>query len=230
MEKIHSKKITKNYFETLSWEKSLYTCGIDEVGRGCLAGSVVTCACILPPNTKYNLLKDSKILTVKERNTAYKWIVENCFCSIAISSHKIIDQFNIYQATLKTMHKSFIQLIQVLPFAYEKLKYVVIDAMPLKINPYYKHENLEVFYFNYGETKSSSIAAASIVAKVTRDKLMQNISSSFPGFSLNQHKGYATPKHIVAVLENGASIIHRKTFLVKIKRENSNETKQQSLF
>ena len=223
-------KFSPNFFENLSWEKSLYTCGIDEVGRGCLAGPLVTAAAILPINAKHKLLKDSKTLNEQERNIAYDWITKNCFYSIAISSHQKIDSLNIYKATLQTMKKSFFQLLQSLPFAYEQIKYLLVDAMPLSLPTSMTHKNLEIHYFNYGETISTSIAAASIVAKVTRDKLMQKICPIFPKFNMQEHKGYGTEKHIKNLNDFGPSLIHRTTFISKVLKVKTNETKQCTLF
>ena len=81
-------------YEKLAWEKSLYVCGIDEVGRGCLAGPLLTAAVILPQNKRHKLLKDSKKLSEKEREVAYEWIIKNCYCSFALVDHNIIDKIN----------------------------------------------------------------------------------------------------------------------------------------
>ncbi len=220
----------KQMFEKSAWQKNLYCCGIDEVGRGCLAGPLVTGAVILPIGAKYKYLKDSKILTEKERELAYDWIVKNAFYTTAITCHQTIDNINIYQATLKTMHKVFVNLYEKKQINFEKLKYILVDAMPLKINNIYMHKNLELHYFNYGESFSTSIAAASIVAKVTRDNIMKRISPLFPNYTLDQHKGYAAPKHCKSIIEHGATIIHRKTFITKISQEKNDVPKQQQLF
>ncbi len=225
-----TQKISKNFFEETAWKKSLYVCGIDEVGRGCLAGPLVTSAVILPQNIKHKLLKDSKTLSKEQRELAYEWITKNCFYSVAISSHKIIDTLNIYNATLQTMKKALLQLLHTVPFKQEKIKSVLIDAMPLSLNNAYSSKNLEFHYFNYGETISSSIAAASIVAKVERDRLITKMAPLFPNFDLQEHKGYGTKKHLNVLDCHGPTIIHRKTFIYKILKDKVDETKQQSLF
>jgi ribonuclease HII len=224
-----TKQHPHNFYENLAWQKSLYCCGIDEVGRGCLAGPLVTAAAILPINTDYKLLKDSKVLTEAQRNKAFEWIQKNCFYSVAISSHKKIDTVNIYQATLQTMKKSLLQLMHTLPFNAEKLKYVLIDAMPLRLDPIFCHKDLEFAHFNYGETISSSIAAASIVAKVTRDRLMERIANNFPSFNFEEHKGYGTKKHQEILNKNGATILHRRSFLGSVLKRGEGE-KQGNLF
>jgi len=164
-------KIPKNFFEKKAWAENSFVCGIDEVGRGCLAGPVLASAVILPIGTKYRF-KDSKILTAKEREQDFLWITENAFYSTAIVSHTIIDKINIYQATVHAMKCAYIQLIDILPFEYPQLKYLIVDAVPLIINKNYTHSALEIHNFPFGESVSTSIAAASIVAKVTRDHLI----------------------------------------------------------
>lgn len=222
-------KFSKNYFEKQAWQNNFYVCGIDEVGRGCLAGPVVVAAVVLPQNTNYSL-KDSKILTEDEREAAYKWIIQKAYYSTAILSHDVIDKINIYQATLLAMKKAFIQLNEVLPFNSELIKYLVIDAMPLHVDVAYKHDQLETYYFPYGESISKSIAAASIVAKVTRDRLMGKIDQIIPGFNLAQHKGYGTKEHINEIKKKGISLIHRKSFLEGINKNEPELINQQNIF
>jgi len=233
----------KNYYENKAWAQGLYTCGIDEVGRGCLAGPVVVAAVIIPQNCSYYLLKDSKIMDEAERDKAYKWIIKHCFYSVAISSNNVIDKINIYQATLLTMKKAYMQLVETMPYDHEQLKYVLIDAMPLIVSKSYTHKNLEFRHFNYGESRSISIAAASIIAKVTRDKLMKSMSTLFPALLINQHKGYGTKQHIALIESLGPTIVHRSSFIGKIlsktkesqaenkeNKENKENYEQQKLF
>ncbi|MBS1988065.1 ribonuclease HII [Candidatus Dependentiae bacterium] len=219
-----------NYFEKKAWNDQLYVCGIDEVGRGCLAGPVVVAAVIIPLNKSYHLLKDSKLMSHDERELAYKWITKHCTYSIAIACHKTVDQHNIYQTTLRTMKKAYISLIEKLPFAFKQLKYVVVDAMPLVIEKSYTHTDLEVHHFNYGESISHSIAAASIIAKVTRDRLLEKIDCLFPAYSFGKHKGYATKVHIQALEQHGPSLLHRISFLSNFGKKESDDNHQQSLF
>ncbi|MCK4517721.1 ribonuclease HII [Candidatus Babeliales bacterium] len=222
---------TKNYFEEQAWEKKLFVCGIDEAGRGCLSGPVVAAAAILPFNASYKLLRDSKLMTKQERETAYLWITKNCFFSHAIIDHHIIDARNIYQATRLAMKKAFIQLLEIVPFSLEKIIYLLTDALPIQIPQSYSHNNIEQFNPTHGESVSTSIAAASIVAKVTRDRLMQRLSPVFPAFSFDEHKGYGTKTHTEALISYRESIIHRKSFLSnfykQIKDSEKNHAKQQ---
>lgn len=196
----------KNFYERSAWENNQLVCGIDEVGRGCLAGPVVTAAVVLRTQRINKLVRDSKELSPEERLQAYNWIINNSWHATAILNHRIIEQINIYQATLKAMKRAFAQLSAQLP---SMPNLIVVDAMPLSINSFQG----DIIYFNYGESKSSSIAAASIIAKVTRDTLMARLAQAFPHYSLGQHKGYSTPQHKKLLLEHGASIIHRTTFI-----------------
>lgn len=217
------------FFEKKAWNNNLYVCGIDEVGRGCLAGPVVTAAAIIPINTFSKLLQDSKKLNPNQRSDSFEWIKQNCFYSTATASHKTIDKINIYQATLYAMKKAYTQLIETMPIELEQIKYVLIDAMPLKLPTSYKHKNLEIINFNYGETISPTIAAASIAAKVRRDKIMSKIDPIFPSYKLKKHKGYGTQTHTESIVKQGLSIIHRTSFTTKLNKEEQNGN-QKSLF
>lgn len=223
-------KMKKNSFEKMAWEKNRYVCGIDEVGRGCLAGPVVVTATITPQNTSYRLLRDSKVMTEAQREEAYAWITANCFYATAMVNHRLIDHYNIYTSTLLAMKKAYLALIAQLPFSLEHLEYVLVDAMPLKLDASCGHEKLEIHHFPYGETYSTSIAAASIVAKVTRDRLMKKLSPLLPLYDFAEHKGYATEKHITALLAHGSSIIHRKTFVDTVYKHQKQKDNQLTLF
>jgi ribonuclease HII len=203
----------KNYFELDAWAQNKVICGIDEVGRGPLAGPVVTAAVILPKHKISPLLKDSKVLSAEERLKAYAWITKHCWYSIGMAHHRIIDQQNIFNATLIAMKKALINVLAICP---ERPHSIVVDAMPLKINDT-AYADIPVNYFPFGESKSSSIAAASIVAKVRRDQLMERMDTIFTGYHLGQHKGYRTPQHKKAV-EMGQKplIIHRMSFVNRL--------------
>jgi len=213
-------------FEYDFWHQNKLVCGIDEVGRGCLAGPIVTAAVILHPNAIHEKLKDSKLMTTLQLEIIYNWIIKNSQYSIGISSNKIIDKKNIYKTTQITMKKSLYHLLHstsLLPDV------IAIDAMPLTLDntPY---KNIPIESWIQGESKSASIAAASIVAKVTRDKIMKKMHASFPAYGFEQHKGYGTAIHIKAIKKNKASIIHRKTFIKNFTGSNDETTGQQNLF
>ncbi len=182
--------------------KAGYMCiaGVDEVGRGALAGPVFAAAVILPKDYFSPLIKDSKKLSKLQREKAYREI-EDVAISIGIGeiSAEKIDQINIYQATKEAMAKAVCALKK-------PADYLLIDAMRLE------KIHLPQRGIISGDSKSISIAAASIIAKVTRDKLMVELSSTYPNYGFENHKGYGTEKHRKAIKEFGATRIHRKSY------------------
>ena len=220
-------KFNKNHFEKEAWDRSNRVVGIDEVGRGCLAGPLVTAAVILPIGNVSRLLKDSKLMEPEERNRAYAWITKHCHYQVGIVHNRIIDQVNIWQATMIAMKKAVVNLLAQ-PGA--RPSAILVDAMPLRLEDA-GITDIPVYYFIEGEKKSSSIAAASIVAKVTRDALMQHYDALIPGYSLGQHKGYATQCHKDAILAQKHSIIHRMSFLgaLKTTMDQDEANEQQTL-
>jgi ribonuclease HII len=204
----------ENLHERNSWQNNVCIAGIDEAGRGPLCGPVVIAGVILPQNTAPDFLIDSKKLSEKRRIAAYSWITSHCIYTTVTVSHTTIDTFNIYQATMAGMRQVYFQLAalcknQGLPAP----AHLVIDAMPLP-SP---EKDVLVTPIIRGEAASSSIAAASIVAKVTRDSMLAEYAQIFPAYSLTQHKGYGTALHIQALKAHGPSLIHRKSFVVKPK-------------
>ncbi|BDC35279.1 hypothetical protein Noda2021_12370 [Candidatus Dependentiae bacterium Noda2021] len=203
----------KNYFERSAWSENQVVCGIDEVGRGPLAGPVVTAAVILPINKISPLIKDSKEMTLEERLKAYAWITKHCWHATGIIHHRIIDQQNIFNATLAAMKKSLLHLLARAP---HRPQSILVDAMPLRLDDTC-YADIPINYFPFGESKSTSIAAASIVAKVRRDMLMQRIDALFPGYYMGQHKGYRTPQHKQALgMGKFPLIIHRMSFVNRL--------------
>lgn len=221
----------KNYFENLAWSQNRVVVGIDEVGRGGLAGPVVTAAVILPPGATYRHLKDSKLMTPEERVKASKWIKKHCSYGIGIIHHRLINERNIWHATLLAMKKALIHVLAH-PHGLGSPMAILVDAMPLNLlDTAYKA--IPVHYFPIGERKSTSIAAASILAKVTRDELMRKMGGIFPGYNLEGHKGYSTPAHKKAVSELRHSIIHRVQFVERnvyqVQLQNDQEVQQSLL-
>jgi ribonuclease HII len=207
---------SKNYFENGAWANKKVVCGIDEVGRGCLAGPLVCAAVILPINTRYSLLKDSKVMSEADRVKAHRWILKNCWYGIGISHNRLIDTHNIWQTTLLTMKKALNHLLAQAP---EAPITIIVDAMPLDGKKSMFAE-IPIYHFPRAESSSSSVAAASILAKVTRDNLMREMSPLFPQYALHEHKGYGTAMHQNALSTNGHSIIHRLSFLPKASSQN----------
>lgn len=209
----------KDFYETYSWQKNEFVAGIDEVGRGCTAGPLVAAAAILKPNSTHPLLKDSKELDHKQLLQAYQWIMCNSWHAIGICNHRLIDTINIYQATQQVMSRALAQLYAITPFAPAR---ILVDAVPLHTETF----DAQVLYFTKGESKSSSIAAASIIAKVTRDRIMDHLNTVFPRYQINNHKGYHTKSHQRALALYGTTLIHRKSFI----HESSKNDKQTTLF
>lgn len=182
-----------------------YICGIDEVGRGPLAGPVVACAVILPKDTRLLYVNDSKQLSKAKRELLYKQIIEEAVSvGIGMASEQRIDEINILQATYEAMRKA-INGLSIKPDLLLN-DAVVIPDINIKQVPIIK-----------GDAKSISIAAASIVAKVTRDHLMEEYDSVYPGYGFGKHSGYGTKQHIEAILRLGPCKLHRKTFIKNIK-------------
>ncbi len=196
----------KQFYEKEAWSRSELVCGIDEVGRSCLAGPVVAAAAILQPNAQHKYLKDSKILTAKEREIAYRWLLKKSMFAVGIMHHRLIDSRNIYQATLCAMKRALVQLLSQVD---TPPSCILVDAMPVSLS----HCDIPIISFCHGEEKSSSIAAASIIAKVTRDALMSRIDTVLPGYVFNANKGYGTKAHRTSVCEQGVTVIHRKSFM-----------------
>lgn len=218
----------KNSFENAAWSGQTFVCGIDEVGRGCLAGPLITAAVILPINTTYRNLKDSKVMTESERLISYRWITRTCWYGYGIIHHRGINEENIYQATLIAMKRALLNALSTCPHTPTA---ILVDAMSLTLLDT-SFKTIPVHSFIKGESHSSSIAAASIIAKVKRDTLMQKYESLFPGYHLAEHKGYATQRHTDSLIERPHSIIHRTSFLSNVlaKKDDHDRSSQQNLF
>ena len=178
-----------------------YICGIDEVGRGPLAGPVVTCAVILPKDEKILYLNDSKQISKKKREELYDIIIEKAVSyGIGIVSEERIDEINILQATYEAMRMA-INNLSIKPDILLN-DAVKIPDVEIKQVPIIK-----------GDTLSASIAAASIVAKVTRDRMMESYGNIYPEYDFGSNMGYGSAKHIEAIKNIGPCPIHRKTFI-----------------
>lgn len=189
----------------LEYENELYDkgykliCGIDEVGRGPLLGPVVTSAVILPVGYYNPEIKDSKKLSEKKREKLFDIITKDAISiGIGIIDEKKIDEINIYEAT-KVAMKMAIDNLSIKP------DYVLIDAMKLDID-------IPSNSIIKGDAKSESIAAASIIAKVTRDRMIDEIDKEYPMYDLKNNKGYGTKKHLEALKEYGPCKYHRYSY------------------
>ena len=179
-------------------------CGVDEAGRGPLAGPVCAAAVILPANIEIPGLNDSKKLTDKRRRELYPLIKEKALAyGIAFADHKEIDEINILQATYLAMERALAQL-SIRP------DIALIDGNRAK------DFGIPVQTVVKGDSLSANIAAASVLAKVTRDDVMLEMAESFPQYGFEVHKGYGTKAHYEALSEYGPCPIHRMTFLKKL--------------
>lgn len=184
-----------------------FVCGVDEAGRGPLAGPVCAAAVILPPYVNIEGLNDSKKLTDKRRRELMPVIKEQAIAyGIGFASHEEIDSINILQATFLAMERAIAQLEG-------KAEFALIDGNREK------DFGLPVKTVVKGDSLSASIAAASVLAKVTRDDLMEKMAKEYPGYGFEIHKGYGTKAHYDALRELGPSPVHRMSFLKKFYGE-----------
>lgn len=198
-ERIETMKVYEREYETHGW-----VCGIDEVGRGPLCGPVVAGAVILPKDCQILYLNDSKKLSEKKREELYEVIMEQAIAvGIGMSSPERIDEINILQATYEAMRQAISEL---------KVKPAVLlnDAVTI---PQVDIPQIPIIK---GDAKSVSIAAASIIAKVTRDRMMVEYDRLYPGYDLASNKGYGTKTHMEALRIIGPCEIHRRTFIKNI--------------
>lgn len=179
--------------------------GVDEAGRGPLAGPVVAAAVIFKKNEFNAKIDDSKKLSALQREKAYYEIIDNAFVGIGIISETIIDTYNILRATCLAMENAIYSCVHKLKN--NELPYFFIDGNKINLAVLCKFECIVS-----GDSKSLSIAAASIVAKVTRDRIMQIYDKVYPVYGFKQHKGYGTREHILNLKKEGASAIHRRSF------------------
>ena len=174
--------------------------GVDEVGRGPLIGPVVAACVVLPDDFVLEGLTDSKKLSEKKRDLFYDYIIKNSIYGVGVISEDIIDEVNIYEATKLAMVEAINEVRKQV-----NLEHVLIDAMPLDLD-------IDTTSIIKGDSKSISIAAASVVAKVTRDKMMYELDEKYPMYGFKDHKGYPTKKHIEAINKYGLIEGYRKTY------------------
>ena len=195
-----------NNYPDLEIERSLWAqgigliAGVDEAGRGPLAGPVVAAAVVFSKEMSIDGVNDSKKLTAKRREELFDLISSNALSvGTGVVQHTVIDRVNILQATILAMHKA-IENLTIEP------NFVIVDG------PKFKHDTLRYQTIVNGDEKSFTIAAASIIAKVTRDRMMCELDARYPQYGFAQHKGYGTRRHIEAIHKHGLCEIHRRTF------------------
>lgn len=195
------KEIDKSYFK----KGYNYICGIDEAGRGPLAGPVVVAAIIMPKDSMIEGVNDSKKVSEKKREKLYELIIEEAISySVGIVDQNEIDRINILNATKAGLTEA-VRTLKVKP------ELILVDALT----------NIDTCGVPYqsiikGDAKSYSIAAASIIAKVTRDRIMREWDKVYPQYGFEKHKGYGTAAHISAIKENGLCPLHRLSFVKNI--------------
>jgi len=187
-----------------NFSDSIFEAGVDEAGRGSLAGPVTAAAVILPKNYKNDYLNDSKKLSEKKR-IELRYVIENdsidyAVCSIAPAT---IDKINILNSTFKAMHGALNNL-KVIP------EFIIVDG-----NKFKKFKNINYKCIVKGDSKYQNIAAASILAKTYRDLYMVEQHNRFPNFGWDRNKGYGTKFHINSIFKHGLTILHRKSFTIK---------------
>ena len=196
LERLEGLKVYEREYESLG-----LVCGIDEAGRGPLAGPVVAGAVILPGDCRILYLNDSKKLTARRRDLLYDEILEKALAvGVGIVDHEQIDKINILQATYQAMREAISDLKKSPDVLL--VDAVTIPGISVKQVPIVK-----------GDAKSVSIAAASVIAKVTRDRMMAEYENLYPGYGFASNKGYGSAKHIAALKELGPCKIHRRTFI-----------------
>jgi len=197
MTRVAASRTLENVYRRLGF---VHIAGVDEVGRGCLAGPVVTGAVVLDPRRHIRGLSDSKQVPAPERDALYDAIVARAVAwAVAAAEPDEIDTYNIHQASLRAMHRSVMALVP-LP------DLVLVDAF--RIPGLWMAQRGVV----HGDARCAAIAAASIVAKVTRDRLMAALHVTDPRYGFDRHKGYATADHLAAVARFGYSDVHRRSF------------------
>ena len=190
----------------LTHYSDLVEAGCDEAGRGCLAGPVVAGAVILKPGADFPELDDSKKLTEKKRNELRELIVQEALAwGVGIVTAAEIDEINILNASFLAMHRALDQLTV-------RPEFLLIDG-----NRFKKYHDLKHVCVVGGDAKYQAIAAASILAKTTRDRLMEEYDQQFPQYHWKKNKGYPTPEHKQAIAEYGITELHRKSFNMAIQ-------------
>lgn len=192
----------REYEDNLIKEGYNYIAGTDEAGRGPLVGPVVAGCVVFPKNYKNELINDSKKLSEKKREELYDIIIKDAISfGVGIVSAKEIDEINIYEASRKSMIKAYEEANKKV-----NIDYLLTDAMPIDTL------DIPVLKIIKGDAKSISIAAASIIAKVTRDRMLLELDKKYPEYGFKSHKGYPTKKHIEAINKYGIFEGYRTTY------------------
>lgn len=204
----------KQFEQEICGENCRFIAGVDEVGRGPLAGPVVAAAVVLPRDFQVPGIDDSKKLTEKKREALFPIIKEEALAwGIGMADHKRIDEINILQATKEAMVQAVDGAAAMLKERYQqKIQHILFDAMTIDSISFPQTSIIK------GDSKSLSIAAASVLAKVTRDRMMVEMAERYPGYAFEKNKGYGTKAHYEGLREQGSCPIHRESFLKKFRK------------
>ena len=196
-------------FEAQAWRTGLTrVAGVDEAGRGPLAGPVVAAAVVVAPDRRIRGVNDSKVLPPERREELFALIHERAVAvGVGIVDHLTIDRINILEATRLAMDQALAALALV-------PELIITDFVSLRACPCPQRNLVD------GDARCASVAAASIVAKVTRDRLMRELDAEFPAYGFAKHKGYATPEHIAAIDRHGLCPQHRRSFVSEWRQGN----------
>jgi len=181
--------------------------GVDEAGRGPLAGPVVAAAVCLKKTRFSARITDSKKLSASQREKAYREIVAHAYVGVGIMNEVVIDDINILNATKIAMEQAISNVVRLFASRHKKQRTIVLVDGPIQLDIAFYSKGIIC-----GDAKSTSIAAASIIAKVTRDRIMMIYSKIYPQYAFSDHKGYGTKAHCAVLRRTGPSPIHRKTF------------------
>jgi ribonuclease HII len=196
MGRLRARRAIENRLRRLGFRR---IAGVDEAGRGCLAGPVVAAAVVLDPERPIPGLADSKLLEARTRERLYDLIVERAVWAVGSASAEEIDALNIHRAGLEAMRRAVLALRPLPDFVLVDGRHALGLAIPQRT-------------LVQGDRRAAAVAAASIVAKVTRDRVMAELHAADPRYGFDRHKGYATAAHLAAVARFGYSPVHRRSF------------------
>jgi len=199
--------------ESFNGDRNIVEIGLDEAGRGALAGPVAVAACIMPAGFQHELIKDSKLLSEGERAEARRLVLDNAIAwHVTLVPEEVIESTNILNATMQGMY----DCLKYLDDHAHRFDFILVDG-----DQFHGYHGVPFETVVVGDNKYVSIAAASILAKTTRDNYMKEISKEYPEYGWGSNKGYGTAQHRNAIKENGATVHHRNSFISHMLTETT---------
>ena len=199
--------------ESFNGDRNIVEIGLDEAGRGALAGPVAVAACIMPPGFQHELIKDSKLLSEGERAEARRLVLDNAIAwHVTLVPEEVIESTNILKATMQGMY----DCLKYLDDHAHRFDFILVDG-----DQFHGYHGVPFETVVGGDNKYVSIAAASILAKTARDNYMKEISKEYPEYGWGSNKGYGTAQHRNAIKENGATVHHRNSFISHMLTETT---------